>query len=394
MSRTLSFVLFFGIFMLVVGGVHYYLWARLVRDLQPAPQLMRYLSLGLVLLFVSIPLAMLTSRALPREVAQFALKPSYIWIGVMWLLLVAVFSFDVVKLLVMGVERLIGMPHDPERRQTLARLFGFAAAAVGGGATLLALVEGYRFRVKRVEVELEKLPAELDGTTIVQLTDVHVGPNIGRRFIESVVKTVNDLEPDVVAITGDLVDGSVDSLKNAVAPLAELRARFGSFFVTGNHEYYSGAVQWCEHLPTLGLKVLRNERVQIGDDGAAFDLAGVDDLQGRGFGNGHGADVARALEGRDLSRAVVLLAHQPRVVSQAETHGVDLQLSGHTHGGQLWPFNWLVKLQQPVVSGLERIGQTLVYVSNGTGYWGPPMRLAAPAEVTQIVLRSKRSKKA
>ncbi len=380
--------------MLVVGGVHYYLWARLVRDLQPAPQLMRYLSLGLVLLFVSIPLAMLTSRALPREVAQFALKPSYIWIGVMWLLLVAVFSFDVVKLLVMGVERLIGMPHDPERRQTLARLFGFAAAAVGGGATLLALVEGYRFRVKRVEVELEKLPAELDGTTIVQLTDVHVGPNIGRRFIESVVKTVNDLEPDVVAITGDLVDGSVDSLKNAVAPLAELRARFGSFFVTGNHEYYSGAVQWCEHLPTLGLKVLRNERVQIGDDGAAFDLAGVDDLQGRGFGNGHGADVARALEGRDLSRAVVLLAHQPRVVSQAETHGVDLQLSGHTHGGQLWPFNWLVKLQQPVVSGLERIGQTLVYVSNGTGYWGPPMRLAAPAEVTQIVLRSKRSKKA
>lgn len=380
--------------MLIVGGVHYYLWARLVRDLQPAPQLLRYLSLGVILLFASIPLALFTSRALPREIAQLALKPSYIWIGVMWLLLVAVFSLDVVKLLVVSVERLMGTPHDPERRQTLARLFGFAAAALGGGTALFALVEGYRFRVKRVEVELEKLPVELDGTTIVQLTDVHVGPSIGRRFIESVVETVNGLEPDLIVITGDLVDGSVARLAHAVAPLSDLRARFGSYFVTGNHEYYSGATEWCKHLPTLGMKVLRNERVQIGEDGAAFDLAGVDDLQGERFGNGHGSDVGRALEGRDITRAVVLLAHQPRVVSQAQTHGVDLQLSGHTHGGQLWPFNWLVKLQQPVVSGLARVGQTLLYVSNGTGYWGPPMRLAAPAEVTQIVLRSKRSKKA
>jgi predicted MPP superfamily phosphohydrolase len=391
MSRALSFVLFFGIFLLLVGGVHYYLWARLVRDLQPTPQLQRYLSIGVATLFVSIPVAMLTSRALPREIAQLTLKPSYIWIGVMWLLLVSVFSLDVVKLLVLGVERLIGMPHDAERRQTLARLFGFAAAALGGGTALFALVEGYRFHVKRVEVELERLPAELDGTTIVQLTDVHVGPSIGRRFIESIVKTVNDLKPDVVAITGDLVDGSVERLGQAVQPLENLNARFGSYFVTGNHEYYSGATQWCEHLPTLGLRVLRNERVSIGEGAATFDLAGIDDLQGGRFGNGHGPDLERALDGRNPERALVLLAHQPRAVHQANAQGVDLQLSGHTHGGQLWPFNWLVKLQQPVVSGLERVGATLLYVSNGTGYWGPPMRLAAPAEVTQIVLRSKKS---
>ena len=328
---------------------------------------------------------------MPREIAQLALKPIYIWIGVMWLLLVSVLSLDVVKLVVVGVERLIGMPHDPARRQTLARVFGLAAAAVGGGTALFALLEGYRFHVKRVEVELEKLPPELDGTTIVQLTDVHVGPSIGRRFIESVVETVNRLKPDVVAITGDLVDGSVERLGQSVQPLAQITARFGAYFVTGNHEYYSGVAQWCEHLPKLGVKVLRNERVEIGEGDATFDLAGVDDLQGARFGNGHGADLNRALDGRDPARALVLLAHQPRVVHEAQAHGVDLQLSGHTHGGQLWPFNWLVKLQQPVVSGLERIGSTLLYVSNGTGYWGPPMRLAAPAEVTQIVLRSKRS---
>jgi predicted MPP superfamily phosphohydrolase len=192
----------------------------------------------------------------------------------------------------------------------------------------------------------------------------------------------------VVVVTGDLVDGSVDRLRHAVAPLVELKARHGCFFVTGNHEYYSGAVAWCRHLTTLGLRVLRNERVEIGRDGCVFDLAGIDDYSAHGFGHGHGADLARAVEGRDRSRALVLLAHQPRAVAEAQRHGVDLQLSGHTHGGQIWPFHLLVRLQQPVVSGLVKLGQTFLYVSNGTGYWGPPMRLGAPAEVTEIVLRS------
>jgi uncharacterized protein len=195
--------------------------------------------------------------------------------------------------------------------------------------------------------------------------------------------------PDVVAITGDLVDGTVDELRDAVAPLGSLKAKYGVFFVTGNHEYFSGARAWVEELSRIGIRVLRNERVSIGEVGAAFDLAGVDDRSARRFSDdGHGEDLAKALSGRDEARAVVLLAHQPRTVLDAAAFGVDLQLSGHTHGGQIWPFGALVRLQQQFLAGLARHRDTLIYVSRGTGYWGPPMRLFAPAEITQIVLRS------
>jgi len=217
---------------------------------------------------------------------------------------------------------------------------------------------------------------------------VHVGPTIGRTFIEQIVAQANAANPDVIAITGDLVDGSVEELREHVAPLAQLKARYGVYFVTGNHEYYSGAQAWCEELERLGIRVLRNERVSIGGADASFDLAGIDDAHAHQFGNGHGADLARAVLGRDPSRELVLLAHQPRAVFEAVEHGVGLQLSGHTHGGQIWPWTYLVRLQQPVVAGLARFSDTQVYVSRGTGYWGPPMRLAAPAEITRVTLRT------
>jgi predicted MPP superfamily phosphohydrolase len=242
--------------------------------------------------------------------------------------------------------------------------------------------------LKDVDVRLRRLPRSRDGTTIVQLTDVHVGPTIRRGFVETIVAQVNALAPDIIVITGDLVDGSVEELREHVAPLANLRARHGVFFVTGNHEYYSGVDAWCEELPRLGIRVLRNERVAIGKGADGFDLAGIDDAHAYQYGNGHGADLERAVAGRDPRRELVLLAHQPKAVFDAEKHDVGLQLSGHTHGGQLWPWKYLVRLQQPVVAGLARFGETQVYVSSGTGYWGPPMRLAAPAEITRITLRA------
>jgi predicted MPP superfamily phosphohydrolase len=269
---------------------------------------------------------------------------------------------------------------------------GSALCVLAAGAALgaLAVRSGLgQVAVRSVDVELERLPSELDGLVIAQLSDVHVGPTIGRDFVERIVARTNELDPDVIVITGDLVDGSVAALRDAVAPLSELRARHGVYFVTGNHEYYSGAPAWCEELSRLGVRVLRNERVRIGGAAASFDLAGVDDFSARGFGRGHGADLARALDGRDPTRELVLLAHQPRAIFEAEQAGVGLQLSGHTHGGQLWPWNYLVRLQQPAVSGLSRFGKAQLYTSNGTGYWGPPMRLGAPAEITRIVLRSK-----
>jgi predicted MPP superfamily phosphohydrolase len=218
----------------------------------------------------------------------------------------------------------------------------------------------------------------------VQITDIHVGPTIGGAFMEELVAKVNALRPDVVAITGDLVDGSVSQLGDFVRPLGKLQAKDGVYFVTGNHEYYSGVDEWTAFVESLGIKVLANERVRVRGDDAGFDLAGVHDWSAGQFGAG--PDLKRATTGRDETRALVLLAHQPRQVLEAAKLGVDLQISGHTHGGQLWPWTYAVKLQQPYVAGLHAHGSAQIYVSSGTGYWGPPMRLFVPAEITCIEL--------
>lgn len=388
MARWISFAVFILVVTSVLGGMHYYLWARLVRDVGSSAPVKRALTWAVCGLAASIPLAMATSRLAPPHLSVWWVKPAYFWIGVSFLLLLAVLLFDLLRG-AYNVASLLGGGTDPERRQVLARLGGFAAAALGLGASGWAIREAAKIRIQRVEVALAKLPKELDGTTIVQLTDVHVGPTIGRSFIEELVKTVNELAPDVVAITGDLVDGRVADLRHHVAPLADITSTHGTFFVTGNHEYYSGAAEWCEHLQSeLGVRVLHNEHVALGRDGHTFHLAGIHDYQASRFDEGHGANLGKAVAGRDQDRALVLLAHQPKAIHEAVKHGVDLQLSGHTHGGQLWPFGWLVRLEQPVVAGLAKFGETLIYVSRGTGYWGPPMRLNAPPEVTYIKLRS------
>jgi hypothetical protein len=229
----------------------------------------------------------------------------------------------------------------------------------------------------------------MNGFTLVQLTDIHVGPTIGRAFIETIVARTNALNPDLIAITGDLVDGTVEELRDSVAPLAQLRARHGVYFVTGNHEYFSGAAPWIAELTRLGIRCLRNERVSIGAGADSFELAGVDDRSGARSGEpGHGEDLDKALAALDPEREVVLLAHQPKSVFGAARFGVGLQISGHTHGGQIWPWNYLVRLQQPYIVGFAREGRTQLYVSPGTGYWGPPMRLGTHGEITKITLRS------
>ncbi|MFW2387411.1 MAG: metallophosphoesterase, partial [Polyangiales bacterium] len=273
------------------------------------------------------------------------------------------------------------------RREFLAQLLAGGAGAFGLALSGWGVWSAVRpVEVKRVGVRLAKLPASLSGLRLVQLTDMHVGLTIGRDFVEDVVRKVNALEPDIVAITGDLIDGSVQDLGPAVAPLGEIRAKLGTFFVTGNHEYYSGADSWLTFLGSLGIKALRNERVELEMNGESIQVAGVDDWTAHQFGNGHGSDMERAMRGRDSSKPVVLLAHQPIHFDQAREHGVDLQISGHTHGGQIFPFGFLTRLAQPFVSGLHRRGESQIYVSSGTGYWGPPMRIAAPAEITLIEL--------
>ncbi|MEU2652827.1 metallophosphoesterase [Streptomyces albidoflavus] len=274
----------------------------------------------------------------------------------------------------------------PSRRLFVSRIVGGTAAAVAlgtVGAGTYGVLRGPR--LKHVTVPLAKLPRAAHGYRIAVVSDVHLGPILGRGHTQRIVDTVNSAQPDLIAVVGDLVDGSVAELGHAAEPLAQLRARDGSYFVTGNHEYFSGAAEWVDHVRELGLRPLENARVEK----AGFDLAGVNDVAGESYGQG--PDFVRALGDRDRSRASVLLAHQPIVIDEAVEHGVDLQLSGHTHGGQLWPGNLIAGLANPTVEGLERYGDTQLYVSRGAGAWGPPVRVGAPSDITIVQLAAKRS---
>jgi uncharacterized protein len=255
-------------------------------------------------------------------------------------------------------------------------------------ATVLGFIGARRRpRVVNVKVPLPGLPAALEGFTIAQISDVHVGPTIKRDFLRGIVDIVNSLDVDVVAITGDLVDGSVEQLSPHVEPLAHLRARHGAYFVTGNHEYYSGAPAWIAELRRLGLHVLLNEHVVLNHRGARLLLAGVTDYSAHQFDPAQRSDPQAALAGASPEvRPRVLLAHQPRTSAAAADAGFDLQLSGHTHGGQFWPWNLFVRLQQPFTAGLDRLASLWVYTSRGSGYWGPPTRLGVPSEITRLQL--------
>lgn len=265
----------------------------------------------------------------------------------------------------------------------------------GRATPLLALaVSGWGFwnarrtaSVVSVEVPIAGLPPALHGFTIAQISDVHVGPTIKRDYLEAIVQAVNRLQADMVAVTGDLVDGRVAELAPHVAPLAQLVSRHGTFFVTGNHEYYSGAAPWVQHLRQLGLRVLMNQHVVLRHDGAPLLVAGVTDWSAHLFDPAQRSDPQAALAGAPRDATVrVLLAHQPRSADAAERAGFQLQLSGHTHGGQFWPWNLFVPLQQPYTAGLHRLRALWVYTSRGTGYWGPPKRFGAPSEITRVRL--------
>ncbi|WP_255657821.1 metallophosphoesterase [Actinoplanes sp. L3-i22] len=269
-----------------------------------------------------------------------------------------------------------------DRRLVLARgvaiFAGLTAAGVTGYGVRTATSAP---RIDRVQIPIAKLPRAMDGTRLAVVSDIHLGPLTGIGHAQRITRVINSVNADVVCVVGDLVDGTVAELGHLAEPLRGIESRRGAFFVTGNHEYYSGFEPWIEEVTELGMRPLRNARVEI--DG--LDLAGVNDLGGEAYGDA--ADFGKALGDRDTNRPVVLMAHQPLAAKDAAPYGVDLQVSGHTHGGQMAPFNLLVKLQQPVVSGFGRVDGVPVYVTNGAGFWGPPVRVGAPPQVTVVELR-------
>jgi uncharacterized protein len=272
---------------------------------------------------------------------------------------------------------------DPERRRMLINSLNVGILAITSGLTGYGVFQALRRpAIVEVTVPIKNLPADLNGFTIVQITDIHASNTIKRPFIQTVVGMVNELKPDVVALTGDLVDGSVGQLGDVVAPLADLKAPHGLYFVTGNHEYYSGVQSWLEETARLGFTNLMNEHRVIKRGSGRLLLAGVTDYSAGGFGERQRSDPHKAIAGAPRCDAKILLAHQPNSVYEAAKAGFDYVISGHTHGGQYLPYNYLVSLMQPYTSGLHQHNGTRIYVSRGTGYWGPPMRIAAPSEIT------------
>lgn len=370
-----AFLAFLSVLSTLLALTHFYLHWRLVAQPQWPEPWLAALTAATWASAVATPIGLALGRVLRNGLGRAVAFVSYAWFGMLGLLLMFALLSEPLRLLAR-----LWLPE-----LASARAFGTAIAAtvlVGFVAGLISANKAVG--VRRLDVRLQRLDASNEGFKLVQLSDVHIGPTLRKEWLQRIVNRVNELQADAIAITGDLVDGSVDELREHVAPLAQLQARFGVFFVTGNHEYYSGADAWIEHLASLDVRTLRNERLRIGD-GDGFDLAGVDDWTA--FGKGHGRDLKKALADRDPSREVVLLAHQPRQIREAAELDVGLQLSGHTHGGQIFPFHLFVPLQQPFRAGLDRLGSTQLYTSRGTGYWGPPLRLLAPAEITLLTLR-------
>ena len=378
----------------LVGGIlysaHVYMARRVILESGMQDP---WRTLGLAAIAVlgsSLFLAPICERTLPRRIARIVAWPASIWMGFAFLLVVALLASDAV-LWIAAEGGLSWAARTPDGLP--ASGLAAARAWVVAGLAALGSIAGLRSglgppRHVRLEIEIDRWPRALDGFRIAQISDIHIGSLLGRRFAQHLTERVNALDADLVAVTGDLVDGRVEALFEEVAPFAGLRGRQGVYFVTGNHDHYSDARAWASHAAELGFRVLRNERVEIGGDGAIFDLVGVDDHRGDLLAAEGGEDLDAALAGRDESRPAVLLAHDPSTFKRASKRGIDLQISGHTHGGQIWPFVAVVRLAIPWVAGHYRVGRSQLYVSRGTGFWGPPMRLFAPAEITEIALRA------
>lgn len=408
----------------IAGLIHLYLWHRLVRGTTRPGRWRRVGGAAIAGALVLLVATLVLGDRLPTGLRWLAL-PGYVWLALMFYLLLTLLLLEVPVLAARLATRrpvrtrrsapvpaLVGagaadpppatgpdpasaprLPpepepgHDPDRRLLLRRGAAITAGAVAVSFTGFGVSRAYRTpTIKRYEIPMSRLDRRADGLRLAVLADLHVGPLLGTGQVERMVKIVNDLDADLVAVVGDVVTSEPGRVRQSLLPLTRMRGRHGVYYVTGNHEYYVGPEHWTQAAAELDLRVLRNERVEITHGGGVIDLAGVNDITGAQYADP--PDYEATLANRDPSRPVVLMAHQPVAVHDAAPYGVDLQLSGHTHGGQMFPFDYLVGLQQPVVSGLGEVDGTPVYVTNGAGFWGPPVRVGADPDITLLTLRA------
>jgi uncharacterized protein len=422
-------VVFVLVAVAIVVLIHVYVWKRLVRD---TTRDRRWRRLGAVVVLVAALLAIgnrTFADRVPPALEDVLAWPGQLWVIVLMYLVLVLAALELPVLVASLVLRrrataavsapapelaaalqpaapgpvAAGPPqpelppppvadetpdHDPDRRLLLRRGAAITAGLVATGVTGFGVSRAYAPpTIKRLDIPLPRLDPRADGLRVAVLADIHAGPLLGRRQVQRVVDLVNGLDADLVTVVGDMVSSEVDRVRESLVPLAGMRSRHGSYFVSGNHEYYVGHEAWYEATAEMGLRVLRNERVEIVHRGGAIDLAGVTDITGGRYDDP--PDYRAALGDRDRSRPVVLMAHQPVAVHDAAPFGVDLQLSGHTHGGQIYPFHYVVARAQPVLSGLGEVDGIPVYVTNGTGFFAAPVRVGADPDITLLTLRSR-----
>lgn len=369
MNQLLFFSAFLGVFILL----NMYISKRLIAKLDVSERTKRYLLIFLIINLIGIVCYMLGRYYV--NIINWLYFLFSVPIGVLFLLFCTAVVYDISRVL------LSFAPVSDSRRIFLKKSLDVASLAVASTLTLRSLYEARFVKVEKVHVAIKNLK---ESYKIVQLSDLHISGLIDREFVKDMVKRVNALAPDVIVITGDLIDIDILHAKETVGELTNLTSKFGTYFIVGNHDYFQEITKIIEAVKSLGIKVLENENVYIGEEGKGFNLAGVYDLMGYRTKT-YMPDLYKALEGKKES-PTILLAHQPKFIEEV-TDGVDLMLSGHTHGGQLYPFKFLVSLQQPYISGLHQHNENLqIYVNKGTGFWGPPMRLGASSEITEIVI--------
>ncbi|CAN5684796.1 metallophosphoesterase [soil metagenome] len=364
---------------------HLYVGWRVAPALAAWPGWQAAFAVLMIMSATIMPMGLLARRVRSQPASDLLSWAGLIFMGLFSSLFVLTVARDAVLLAAWLL--LVAIPRDGAMA-VLAQWSGIAVPVLGLLVTLLGFVNARRTAaVTTVDIPLRDLPEALHGFTVAQISDIHVGPTIKVKYLQAIVKKVNALQADMVAVTGDLVDGSVRELSHHVAPLAALISTHGTFFVTGNHEYYSGADAWIVELRRLGVRVLMNEHVVLRHGEAALVVAGVADWSAHHFDESHRSDPHAAIAGApDNAPVRMLLAHQPRSATAAAEAGFNLQLSGHTHGGQFFPWNLFVRFQQPFTAGLHRLKDLWVYTSRGTGYWGPPKRFCAPSEITHLRL--------
>jgi uncharacterized protein len=365
----------------ILALVHAYVGCRLLPDM-PIGTAGRIIGAsGLALSFVSMPLSFFARSFRSRAWADRVAAAGLFMMG----LFSSLFVFTLLRDVALAPTLLLVRGSAASGVLSVSAIGVAALAAI---VTLLGFLNARRrAAIVKVDIPIRDLPDELHGFTIAQISDVHVGPTIKRAYVDAIVDAVNDLKADLIAVTGDIVDGSVRDLAGHTQPLARLNARHGAYLVTGNHEYYSGERAWTAEFERLGLRVLMNEHVVVNHDGARLVVAGVADYSAHHFNPAQRSDPVAALkDAPEDAGARILLAHQPRSAPAAAAAGFDLQLSGHTHGGQFWPWMFFVRLQQPFTAGLHRLSDLWIYISRGTGYWGPPKRFGSPSEITRLRL--------